>query len=58
MPDQIVVIVITVIGLSIAYSIISRVFFKGKKLIRKLKRFIRQLKKLAIWIFRIWSGGM
>lgn len=58
MPDQIVVIVVTVIGLSIAYSIISRVFLKGKKLIRKLKRFIRQLKKLAIWIFRIWSGGM
>lgn len=45
MSDQIVVIVVTVIGLSIAYSIISRVFFKGKKLIRKLKRFIRQLKK-------------
>ena len=58
MPDQIVVIVVTVIGLSIAYSIISRLIFKGKKLIRKLKRFIRQLKKLAIWIFRIWSGGM
>ena len=33
MPDQIVVIVVTVIGLSIAYSIISRVFFKGKNLL-------------------------